>query len=82
MLKIEFDEKNNRVIAYDENKIIGICEYLVNNNEWNIIHTEVNKDYQGQGIARKLVNKVIEEANKKQKNITAECSYAYKLINN
>lgn len=82
MFKIEFDEKANKVFAYDRNKIIGLCEYIINNNEWNIIHTEVNKEYQGKGIARKLVDKVIEEANKKQKKITTECSYAYKLINN
>lgn len=82
MIRIEFEEKNNKSVAYDGDKIIGLCEYIINNNEWNIVHTEVDPSYQGQGIAKKLVTVIIEEATKKQKNIVAKCSYANKIINN
>ena len=81
MIRIEFEEKTNKAIAYDEEKVIGLCEYIINCEEWNIVHTEVDDNYQGQGIAKKLVNRIIEEANKKQKKLTAECSYAHKIIN-
>ena len=46
------------------------------------MHTGVSKEYQGQGIARKLVENVIENAKKYHKNIVAECSYAKRIIEN
>lgn len=80
MIKIEFDKEENRVVAYDDMTIIGECVFLESDDTWNIIHTGVDKNYQGQGIARKLVNCVIENSKKYKKNIIAECSYAKKII--
>jgi len=37
-------------------------------------------DYQGQGIAKKLVENVIQNAKRLNKKIEATCSYAQKLI--
>lgn len=82
MIEIKFDEERKRSIAYDNNVKIGECDYLELENCWNIIHTEVSNLYQGQGIARKLVECIIENAKKYNKNITAECSYAKKVIEN
>ena len=47
---------------------------------WNIVHTEVNSKYQGQGIARKLVENVIENAHKNNKQLKADCSYARRIL--
>ena len=80
MIRIEFDVKNNKSIAYDENTIVGVCEYIVQEDVWNIVHTEVDKNHQGQGIARRLVECIIEEANKNNKKLIADCSYAAKII--
>lgn len=81
MIKIEFDKVNNKSLAYDENIKIGECEFIENKETWNIIHTEVDNKYQGQGIARKLVERIIEEAKKYDKILIAECSYAIKILN-
>ncbi len=78
MIKISFQQ--NKSVAYDENKKIGECDFIEKDNTWNIIHTEVNEEYQGQGLARKLVECVIEYAQKLNKNIIADCSYAKKII--
>ena len=51
------------------------------NNIWNIVHTQVDKEYQGQKIARNLVELVVEKAKENNKEIIAECSYAKKIIN-
>lgn len=80
MVEIIFDRKNNRSVAHDGNIEVGECDFIESANSWNIIHTEVNKEYQGQGIARKLVEKVLEYAKKEHKEIMAECSYAKKVI--
>jgi len=80
MIRIEFDIKNNKSIAYDENNLVGVCEYIDKVDTWNIVHTEVDKNYQGQGIARRLVECILEEAKKNNKKLIADCSYAAKVI--
>ncbi len=80
MIKIIFDKKENKVIAYDNNTQIGECDFIETEEYWNIVHTEVNNSYQGQGIARKLVESVIENAKNYNKTVIADCSYAKKII--
>ena len=78
MIEIKFE--GDKSVAYDSNIKIGECDFIESEEGWNIIHTEVNNSYQGQGIARKLVECVIENAKKCNKSIVAECSYAKKVI--
>ena len=80
MIDIKFIENENRAIALDDGKIIGECDFEVLENTWNIVHTEVDSDYQGQGIAKKLVECVIENAKLQDKTLVADCSYAYKIL--
>ena len=78
MIKIKFEE--NKSVACDYDKKIGECDFIEENDTWNIIHTEVDNTYQGQGIAKKLVECVIENAKKQNKNIIADCSYAKRVL--
>lgn len=80
MIEIKFIEEENRVVAYDDKVEIGECEFIIKQDTWNIIHTEVNRKYQGQGIARKMVECVIKNANNNNKNLIASCSYAKIVI--
>ena len=80
MFEIKFDITKRQSIAYDNDLKIGICEFIEQEDYWNIVHTEVNSLYQGQGIARKLVECIIENAKKYNKELIAECSYAKKVI--
>lgn len=82
MIDIEFIKKENRVVAYDEKIEIGECSFIESEDIWNIIHTEVDSKYQGQGIAKKLVITVIENAKIYNKKVMAECFYAKKIIEN
>lgn len=82
MIKIIFDKENNKSIAFDGDIKVGECDFIEENDVWNVIHTEVNDSYQGQGIARKLVNSVIENSRKYDKIVIADCWYAKKLIEN
>lgn len=80
MIEIKFNQNKKQSIAYDDNKQIGKCDYIELEGTWNIIHTEVSDLYQGQGIARKLVECIIENAERCNKSLIAECSYAKKVI--
>lgn len=80
MIEIKFDNNKKQSIAYDNGIKIGECNYIEVKENWNIIHTEVDKQYQGQGIARKLVECIIKNAKECNKKIIAECSYAKNLL--
>ena len=80
MIEIKFDKQKKKSIAYDNDIKVGECHFVEQGDCWNIIHTEVNLSYQGQGIARRLVEVIIENARKYNKDIMSECSYAKKII--
>lgn len=80
MIKIEFDKENNKSVAYDNNTKIGECVFIEEETNWNIIHTEVRNLYKGQGIARRLVECVVENAKKYNKKVIADCSYAKRIV--
>lgn len=79
--KIEFEEVLDRSAAYDRGNQIGVCEFCDADGKWAITHTFVDPNYQGKGIARKLVLKVIEAARAKGVKIRPLCSYAAKVMN-
>ena len=80
MIKIKFEKENNKSIAYDNNVEIGECVFVETEKYWNIVHTEVSSLYQGQGIAKKLVENIIENAKTYNKTLIADCSYAKKIL--
>lgn len=81
MIEIKFERENKRAVAKLSNKEIGTCIYTEDNDTWNIIKTNVLKEYSGKGIARKLVNSVIKNSKKENKKVISTCSYANKIIN-
>lgn len=80
MFEIKFEKEKNRAVVLEQMLVVGKCEYIVLADKWNIIHTEVNPNYQGKGIARKLVECVIKNAKIDNKKVVADCSYAKKII--
>lgn len=80
MIDIEFVKEENKAIALDDNIEIGECVFENLKDTWNIIHTGVDSKYQGRGIARRLVECIIENAKKYNKKLIADCSYAKKVI--
>ena len=80
MIEIKYEKESNRAVAFIDNVEVGECVYEVGDNVWNIIHTEVDSTYQGQGVAKKLVECIIENAKKENKKLIASCSYAKILL--
>lgn len=79
-IDVTLDPENFRSVATIDGKEIGECNYQITGNEWNIYHTGVSSEHQGKGIARRLVYKVIEAAERKCVNVVARCSYARKVL--
>ena len=79
-IDVTFDQDKCRSVAIDNGKEIGECVYQATESGWNIYHTGVSPEYQGKGIAKRLVYKVLEEAERGCVSIVATCSYARKII--
>ena len=80
-IRIEFEESRLAAIAFDGTSEIGKCEFvIVSENLWEITHTRVNEDYGGQGIAKRLVLCLVEQARKAGAKILPTCSYAKKAL--
>jgi predicted GNAT family acetyltransferase len=79
-INILFDEANNRSLAKDGEEEIGQATFSRSDKIWIIDHTYVDNRYRGQGIAKKLVDKVAEEARKQGIKLAATCPYAKKLF--
>lgn len=67
-------------MAYDGDKEIGECCYDVSAEAWTIVHTGVNPDYRGKEIAKRLVYKGVEAAEKRKLRVIPVCSYAEKVL--
>jgi hypothetical protein len=78
-VKIEF--KGNKSVALLGNNEIGVCEFKDSDEGWVIFHTEVNPNYKGQGIAKRLLDAIVNEARNRKIKIIPECSYAKKVMN-
>jgi len=80
MIVYNKDEQRSEAIIDDE--IIGVCEYEIINDKWAITHTAVDQKFGGQGIAKKLVLKIVDEARINGVKILPICSYAKKMLEN
>ena len=79
-IRIALNEGECRSVAYDGDKQIGECDYRVTEDGWVIFHTEVLPEYGGKGIAKRLVYKIVEAAEKAGINVIPTCSYAVKVL--
>lgn len=76
MVKIVYEKEKNRAAAYDDQKFIGESTYSKSEKLWIIDHTFVEDSYGGQGIASKLVAKLVDEARKTNVKIIPLCPFA------
>lgn len=72
--------EDNRSVAYDGDSIIGECDFEVTADGWNIYHTEVDNNYRGKSIAKRLVYAVVQAAEQDKANVIMTCSYAGKVM--
>lgn len=73
-----FEEDKNRTVAYEDDKLIGMCTFTESEDRWTIDHTWVDPSYRNQGIADMLVEQIAVEAKKRDKGVIPICSYAVK----
>ena len=77
---VSFDEENKRSVARAGGRQIGECDFDATTGGWCIYHTEVDDEFGGKGIAKRLVYAILEQADRKKTAVKATCSYAKKVI--
>ncbi|MBR6173462.1 MAG: GNAT family N-acetyltransferase [Eubacterium sp.] len=77
---VEYDEAGCRSVAYDGESEVGECVYMERSDGWHVVHTETNPAYRGKGIARRLLYRVLEQAEKRKIKVIPVCSYAKKEL--
>lgn len=79
-MQIRYEAEHCRSAAYDGERRIGVAEFDAQDGRWSITHTEVDPTYGGQGIARRLIEVLIEAARRDGAKIVPVCSYAEKML--
>jgi|GEM_PF-51917 nitroreductase len=80
MIQVVFEKEQNRAVAMDGSRIAGECVFTEDAGTWNIVHTGVESEYGGQGLAGRLVDCVASAAKEAGVKLTADCSYAKKRL--
>lgn len=74
-MEYKIDKKENQVQVFDGGRKIGFISLVNKGYLIDAPHTEVDKEYGGQGIAGKLVDKLVEYARENNKKIIPTCPY-------
>ena len=79
-ISVEFDPDNSRCVAVNKGQQVGECDYKKTEEGWIIYHTEVMPEHEGRGIAKRLVYRIVEAAEKEGMKVIPTCSYAAKVL--
>ena len=79
-VRIVFEAEAQRSVALYKDAKIGECDFEVTADGWDLYHTEVDPEYGGKGIAKRLVYSVLEQAEKNKQAVIPSCSYAAKIL--
>ncbi|MCS4532699.1 GNAT family N-acetyltransferase [Neisseria montereyensis] len=77
---IQHIPEQQKFILSVEGKEAGFIHYLSDNNTWDITHTVVDPAFRGQGLARILVDAVIEYTEQNHIRLIAHCDYAEVIL--
>lgn len=82
----EIKAGNNEFFIEEDGKVIGKIEYTQAGKDENgkdlisVHHTEVSEGYNGRGLAKKLVNAIVDYAREENKLIIPVCTYVKKVV--
>lgn len=80
MLSIQHQAEQQRFALILDGEEIGRLVYQVVGGSWDITETRINPDQRGQGLARRLVEAALKEADQRGIPISASCDYAEEVM--
>lgn len=80
-MEIRKNDNDHRFVLYDGENEIGYLSYDVEDNgDWIAEHTVVDEAFGGRGLAKKLVEALIDEAKQQEIRVRPVCSYVKKVF--
>ncbi|GEK90563.1 GNAT family N-acetyltransferase [Alkalibacterium kapii] len=77
---MEFVKGDNRFYKKEGDKLVAEITYVPKDDKVDVNHTFVDQSLRGQGIAEKLVDRVVSEMEKADKKIIPSCPYVEALF--
>jgi predicted GNAT family acetyltransferase len=74
-VEIENNEADSRWEAKLDGRVVGFVEYKARPDHVTLIHTEVNPEFEGQGIASRLARTVLDDAVARGQRMTLYCPF-------
>jgi predicted GNAT family acetyltransferase len=79
--QVERVDQDNKYVIYDGEKVVGQLNFVVLKDKVkNLFHTEIDPEYEGRGLGKKLVQKVLDDAHAEQIKIQATCPFVRAYI--
>lgn len=80
-IKIENNHEEGMFLAIDDDdNLVGEIMYIERNGYYDVYHTAVEPQFEGKGIASKMVRKTLEYIREKNIKIFARCPYTANFI--
>lgn len=77
---MDITHADNRFTVTEDSEELGYLSYVPNGSVLTVDHTEVSPKLEGQGIGKKLVERVVQYARDEGKTIDAQCPFASGVI--
>jgi predicted GNAT family acetyltransferase len=74
------NEKANRYEVRVDGRLAGFAEYVVEENDYVFVHTEVDDAYAGQGLATKLATDALDDVIANGHTIVPLCPFIAKFV--
>ena len=75
MVEVRNNPERARYEAVEGDDVVGMITYRSEDGVLALLHTEVNKDHEGQGIAGKIANLALEDAAESGVLLNPVCPY-------
>jgi len=77
-VQLSLNEKNHgHFYIHDRGEQIAEMQIGISGNDLTVYHTEVLPDYEGHGLAKKLLSAMVDYARKNQLQVIALCPYVF-----
>lgn len=78
--EVRDDPERNRYELYEDGEQVGMVTYRLGPGSIDVIHTEVDSDHGGRGLAGILVRAALDDARVRDLAVLPHCSYVAKFI--
>ena len=79
--QVVHDSDNHRFEIFLDSSRVGLMDYVINDDEIHLVHTEVNLEHQGKNLAAILVRESLQEIRDGgDKTVVPVCSYVVRYM--